>query len=941
MVTDTQTAQIESTGGAAVQGFEFTPEQQEIIAHTKGHLRIIACPGSGKTEVVSQRIVRLIEGGADPKGIVAFTFTEKAAEELKFRIRQILQQRCPERVDFGDMFVGTIHAFCFSMLKEIDPAYRSYDVLDDPKRVAFVSKPINYYNRIRLVGLEKTGGLRKYQTIDRFLQSADIVMTENIDPSELADERFAECYQVYRKVLDAEKYFDFSSVMHTLVEHVRKSLDSRKLLGERVKHVVCDEYQDVNRIQEALIGLLSEGADSVCVVGDDDQNIYHWRGSDVGIIRSFKKRYGKKYSVSDAHLSTNFRSTGEIIDAARSFIEHNKERLSKEMVPNQKLVRKFEHGDLVYNHFEKDSDELRFVASKIKELVRTDFLDKRNRPFSLSYGDFAILVRTNTDAARMVGFLDKEGIPCIAYSGKSAFERPEVVLAMDCIAYVFGCSSFGEINVGPPSMNDIKNRYLKVFDKNKFPKADVEAFASGMKMLKEETGELLAKGKKDYLGELGLQGYYYRILEAMGAAEFDFGDVLHYNLATVSRAISDYESVWVRLRASEIKFFFGFVFAFARGHYTEAKHADPALIDAVNVLTIHKAKGLEFPTVFMPCFEKRRDWGEGETFVDKKLYDWEKYIGNEEDERRVYYTAMTRAEGYLFITGSKYHEGKKITYWPHPFVEEIDKKDFSDPIALKKPKSNLNPKLRAGGIYPTSYSQLGAYDRCPQDFKLRHVIQYNAGVPPTFGYGTNIHNALNIIHSNYIRKGKIPSDKETENIIDRIFKLRYATDAMAFNMKKGALTVVRNYVKLHSHDFRRILQTEKRFEFTMGDALIQGQIDLLNKTDDSGNVTEVEIIDFKTDRNDEVYVADHDKQLRLYAIACLDSLGLKPQKAYVHHLDKDGKDEVDISQPALDTTAHQVKGEVSEILHKKFPATPSAKICPECDYRKICPYRYS
>jgi len=928
-----------STG--TTEGLEFTPEQEEIISHSKGHLRIIACPGSGKTEAVSQRIVNLIEGGADPKGIVAFTFTEKAAEELKFRIRQILQLRCPDRVDFGDMFVGTIHSFCFFMLKEIDPAYRSYDVLDDSKRVAFVSKGMNYYNNIGLVRLEKTSNLRKYQTIDRFLESVDVVMTENVDPNQLSNKRFAECYLAYREILDREKYFDFSSVMHTLVQHVLTNPDSRKLLRERVKHVVCDEYQDVNRIQEGLIEILSEGADSVCVVGDDDQNIYHWRGSDVRIIRSFKQRYGGKYDVSEVHLSTNFRSTREIIDAAKSFIEHNKERLSKAMVPNPKLSRKFERGDLVYKHFEKESEEKGFIANRIRDLVGTDFLDKRNSPFSISYSDFAVLVRTNADAARMVEFLDKEGIPCIAYSGKSAFDRPEAVFAMDCIAYLFDCDRYPEIGIGPPTMTDLKNLYQKVFNKKQYAKADSDAFESRIKTLRTQTEELIAKGKKDYLGELGLQGYYYRILEAMGAGEFDFGDVVHYNLATVSRAISDYESVWVRLRASEVRFFFGFVFAFARGHYTEIQHSDPSLIDAVNVLTIHKAKGLEFPAVLMPSFEKKRDWGEEVTFVDKNLYDVVKYTGTEEDERRVYYTAMTRAEGYLFITGSSYHEGKKISYWPHPFVKEISMKDFSGPVTLKKLNSKLQPKLRSGGIYPTSYSQLSAYDRCPQDFKLRHVVQYNAGVPPTFGYGTNIHNALNIIHSNYIRKGIVPSDEEVKGILDRIFKLRYATKSMEDQMKKGALKVVQNYVKLHKGDFRRILQTEKRFEFAMGEALIQGQIDLLKKTDDAGNVTEVEIIDFKTNRNDDVYTADYKKQLRFYAIACLDSLGLKAKGAYVHHLDEDSKEYVDISQSALNATSGEVQKDVSNILHKSFPAKPSQEVCSECDYNRICPYRYS
>jgi len=124
---------------------KFTPDQTKAINHETGHLRIIACPGSGKTEVVSERVATLIEKGINPKTIVAFTFTEKAAEELKIRIRTKLEERCPQRSDFGDMFIGTIHSFCFFMLKEIDPMYRSFEVLDDPKRVAFLSMGKNFY----------------------------------------------------------------------------------------------------------------------------------------------------------------------------------------------------------------------------------------------------------------------------------------------------------------------------------------------------------------------------------------------------------------------------------------------------------------------------------------------------------------------------------------------------------------------------------------------------------------------------------------------------------------------------------------------------------------------------------------------------------------------------------------------------------------------------
>ena len=913
-----------------------TREQESVIEHSKGHLRIIACPGSGKTEVLSRRIANMIERGIDPKTIVAFTFTEKAAEELKLRIRMLLETRCPNRADFGDMFVGTIHEFCFFMLKEIDPNYRSFDVLDEAKRIAFVSKQQNFYEKIRLRGLMIQHHLRYYQTIVKFLEGADIIMMEDIDPGKLTDERFSQCYLRYRQLLNDEKYLDFSSMIHTFVENVKKCKTAHELLGTRIKHVVVDEYQDVNRIQEMLIELLSLRAESVCVVGDDDQNIYHWRGSDVNFIRTFDQRYSK-YNVTDIHLNTNFRSTDAIIYTARKFIENNKQRLYKKMMPNERLSRKYADGDIFHRHFQNDGEEFGFILKKINDLHGTDFLDKRNTPFSISYSDFGILVRTNEDAARIVDYLDSHGIPCIAYSGISIFERPITEFAMDCISYVFSCRGYNREET--PQIEFMEQQYSIVFDHEHFPKADPRSFSSKMKKIRNEADSLLARSPKDYFADLGLQGFYYKILNAMGAEDFDFGDIFNYNLAALSRAISDYESVWTRLRASEVEGFFFFVYAYARKYYTESVHDDAAIIDAVHVLTIHKAKGLEYPVVFVPNFEQRRRWMDPPTLVDSNLYDFAKYEGTDEDERRVYYTAMTRSEKYLYITGSREQNNRKKSYEPHDFIRNFDMKYFSDNPYSERIASRYGSRMRNIGIYPTSFSHLSCYGRCPHDFRLRHVYQYNAGVPVTFGYGTNVHNMLNIIHTLYIRKKTIPTEKEIEIILDRIFKLRYATDKIARGMKKSVLRIVKNYVKIHQNEFNRILQTEKKFEFALSDALVSGEIDLLKKVDESGKVTEVEIIDFKTDRNDSVYKEDYHKQLRFYAIACLESLGLKPERAYVHHLDKNKKSYVDITSSRLADVKDEINVQISCILNKDYPPKYNRTLCSKCDYRVICPHK--
>ena len=209
-----------------------------------------------------------------------------------------------------------------------------------------------------------------------------------------------------------------------------------------------------------------------------------------------------------------------------------------------------------------------------------------------------------------------------------------------------------------------------------------------------------------------------------------------------------------------------------------------------------------------------------------------------------------------------------------------------------------------------------------------------------FGYGTNVHNVLNMIHRQYLRNGRVPDDGEIDSITRRMFKLRYATQEMEKGMLESAIKVIQRYVRAHSMDFTRILETEKRFEFVLDSALINGQIDLLKKLDSEGSIRQVESIDFKTEKLEGVYSADYERQLRYYAIACLESLNMKPEKALVHHLDQGDPSKeytvVDISEPKLQEARDEIRNVVSKVTGREFPPSPSPEKCGECDYNKIC-----
>ena len=901
--------------------------------HDGGHLRIVACPGSGKTEAVSRRVARLISKGVSPASIVAFTFTRKAAEELKLRIRRRLEEECPDKSDFGDMYVGTIDSFCLYMLKELKPEYKSFEVLDSARRMAFVDR---WYYNMNFKDMQVPRG--KWETIKMFCASSDLVMTEKIGLSKISNRAFVRCYENYTTKLREEKFFDFTSVIHSLLELLRDDEKALLRLNGMIKHVVLDEYQDVNMIQEELLEFLSKGSDSVCVVGDDDQNIFQWRGSNVMHIRDFPEKY-KQHGVTTKELDVNYRATDGLVETANKLIRHNSTRIEKDMTASKSQERRFEDGDIVQHHFDTEQDEFDYILESIRNLKNTGFTGRDKRAYALSYQDMAVIVRTNDDAAKVTSFLERNGVDCIADSGFSVFDRPIVALATDCICHVFGCDGY-TTESGIPELNDLARRYREITGR------DPEKFRKNLSKVRKRADALVENGRGGWLPGLGLQEFFQRILVAMGSEEGALRKVELYNLAVLSTAISDYEYVYQTLRASQVSGLKWFIKGFAETGYSDPQHNDPTLVDAVRVLTIWKAKGLEFPVVFIPALVRRQKYSKRWHFVDDHLYERARYDGNVEDERRAYYTAVTRSQKYLFLTGARNSaraNGRpyRQEFNPHPFTDELKHSRVSPMWHVKKPKSRSKTRVQAEGTFPTSYSELSMYERCPYDYQLRHVFGFNAGVPAAFGYGTNIHNILNRIHSDFIQSGRIPTDREIDRIFDSMFYLRFAPGAQNENMKEAGMRVVKNYIDLHKNDFERILETEKRFEFTAGRALISGDIDLLKKMNGDGKIAEVEIIDFKTEKQKEdgKYELDHSEQVRFYSYATKMSLGYKPGKALIHHLDTNEKDSVDISDESLAKTTHKINDSVERIVSGDFEATPDKKKCEGCDFRALCHHK--
>ena len=332
---------------------KLTSEQKEAIAEIDRNLQIIACAGSGKTEVITRRIANIIEKkpAIIPGNIVSFTFTEKAADSMKTRIVKALDQSSASGID--SMYIGTIHGFCYHLLNKYTDQFRDYKILDTVKSHLFVAR---YFKECGMSALELEPHPRN---IKLFLECID----KMIDDYENADAWTPEQRTVlenYIRCLYEHKYIDFSLMIFETLRQIDENPDVKAFLSE-VKYLVVDEYQDVNDLQERLIYQIAASGANICVVGDDDQTIYQFRGSNADNMISFSERYPNVHQV---RLEKNFRCAPGIVDIADCVIGHNKRRIPKTMVSGIPEQRSF----ISAVRYDGKNEQFDSIAGQIQKL---------------------------------------------------------------------------------------------------------------------------------------------------------------------------------------------------------------------------------------------------------------------------------------------------------------------------------------------------------------------------------------------------------------------------------------------------------------------------------------------------------------------------------------------------------------------------------------------
>jgi DNA helicase-2/ATP-dependent DNA helicase PcrA len=912
----------------------YTQSQLRAIETIDQNLQIIACAGSGKTQVISRRIVKILEArksaGIRPEHIVAFTFTEKAAGELKDRIHKLAREHLGTDDGLAAMYVGTIHGYCLNLLQQ-PPVYDflKYSVLTEVQQRLLIDR---YSARSGLTEVPTLDGdtLRRWRD-SRLYQTLLSVLEEGGVKTKLIPAGVRDAVAKYRQLLDEKKYLDYSGMLRRAVSELKSNARLREKIRASVRYLVVDEYQDVNPLQEALIREIAELGANLCVVGDDDQTIYQWRGSDVQNIITFAKRYPH---VRTERLNENFRSSRSVVATARRIIEKNPDRLDKRM--ESAGAQEFSPGDILALEFPDYTAEAKWIAEKIEWLRGTEYLDPPDRTArGLTYSDMAILVRAWKDAGPIVEALRSRGIPYVGGGMNSLLDTPEAQALREAFYFLAN-----HVPRGQPAVTEAR---LRRSLEEGFPGLPERDLSSGIAFLRD-IRQRIPLGSDS---ELFLQRVFLDFLEALSIREERIGargrtgEVIFFNLGKFSQLISDFERIHFNSRPIDLYgSFAGFLEHQAADYYPEeTEDTVRTRPDAVSVMTVHQAKGMQWPAVFVPClranrFPSRRPGGRSVWHIlpERAVPNAERYQGTEEDERRLFYVALTRAEKYLFCSWGPIpnnQQQRRVS----KFFTELASGAYVLAEDCRGETRRLQPQPRVPDTPLTlTFSELRYYFQCPYQFKLRFLYGFDAPVNRALGFGKSLHDALCEIHAEAIR-GRIVRPADVPALVQRHLHLPFANEEVRDNLVRSAEKALRQYLDKHGEHLTRLEHAEQVIELQLGHGLIvSGRIDLIRRTD----TNQTAIVDFKSRDGSQA----HDMtllQLQLYAEGYRKVSGKGADLLEIHLLEEDRIHREEVNESAVRKTLHRVIEAGRQIRDVNLPKLEQwCETCMDCDMRRIC-----
>lgn len=965
--------------------FNLNLQQKQAVKYNQGPLLIIAGAGTGKTGVVVEKIKHLIKAKlTKPEQILALTFTEKAAFEMEERVDKALPY------GYFQMYIATFHAFADQVLKEeisqigLSPGYR---LMTEAETIIFLRKNLFLFD---LHYFRPLGNPNKF--LEGLLQHFSRLKDEDISPDQyllwakslankkpysLEDKKkyveLGYAYKKYQLLKVRESLMDFSDLVYYLIELFRKRKSILHKYQNKFKYVFVDEFQDTNIAQYQLIKLLcpAKNKPRLTVVGDDSQAIYKFRGASVSNILNFMKDYPHAKKIT---LKQNYRSNQIILDAAYQLIKNNDpDTLEYQLGISKKLVaqKKDIQNSLGFFLGEKVESEADFVTKKILSLKK-----------KYRYSDFAILVRANNHAEPFIRALSRAGIPYQFLGPGLLFKQPEV---KDLIAYLkilvnpedsvsfYRVLSMPYFKIDPKDISFLLNFakkinlslfqaieiYLSFFDSKIF-QPEFTIYKKYLPLIKKITREKLVficKIVKQHLAlinkETAGQILYY-FMEKTGY----LAKLIAYKNETDEKKALNVTKFFDRLKSFESENEDASVTAMVNyidmslelGESPIVAQTDISTYDAVNIMTVHSAKGLEFPVVFLvnlstgrfPTYERRETIPIPQPLIKELLPKGDYHL---EEERRLFYVGLTRAKDNAFFSSSKFYGERKRERRLSIFVREAlgdnfiddqlsiekDKRSQLSIFEFKKSPENLIKKKTILNNF--SYSQLEAYKRCPRQYKYNYILRIPVAPTSQESFGITIHKTLQNFYHEFLTNNKVDIKRLLKIYKENWIPIGYASLAHQNRMKKEGQKMLRGFFNKFHNQNNKIVNLEKMFKIKLTkDVYLTGKIDRV----DLYKNNEIEIVDYKTGQQPDEKILKKSLQLSIYALAANDRnlFNKKINQINLTFFFLQNLEKVTIKRTGKEI--EQVKKEIIDLVSEIRKETYPPNVGPICDF---CPYR--
>ena len=972
-----QRAPIKEASGVSVVKHTPTsgpnPQQQEAIHITEGPLLIIAGPGSGKTFTLVERIYHLIsEHDIPPERLFVSTFTEKAAAELITRVSKRLAED-DITVNLNEMYIGTFHSICLRFLEEnrdFTRLKRNFTLLDQFDQQYFLYQRLRDYQEIE--GSEHIINGWGWWGAKNLMTWVNKVSEEALDPEVLLNapepdvQALGRCYQQYQKHLEEENYLDFATIQLEalrLLEGHPKVLDE---IREKIQYLMVDEYQDTNTIQERILFKLAEPDFNLCVVGDDDQGLYRFRGATIRNILEFPRNFPDG-DCQQVKLTTNYRSHPDIIEFYNEWMDASTIpdfpgwiaddktfRYEKEIVPNTE--NEFVEMPTVM----KVSGDLE--SENWHEEVLAFLYRLRDSGALTDWNQVAFLFSSvkNPKAVALAEALEADGIPVYSPRSNQFFDRREIRLMIGALM-----SLFPQFQAVREWRGGRQFEIWNYYDNDCYQEFSDECRNPENRTLQEwcqeraETHHPLTNAT-DY----AFSGMFYELLQfplfSQYLGDVTQGDVIDTrparNLASFSQLLNKYEYLH-RITVltpnnldGHLRRLFNQFFRFLKdggiNEYEDAAEYAPS--GCVSFMTIHQSKGLEFPVVIVGSMYRgpRKEHKDLDNLLQQKYYSKEPFEPLEKtkyyDFWRLFYTAFSRAQNLLLLTcQEKTGHGRTPSKYFAPVYEQLspwrNAAFHPEDLTLETIK---DVDLKSEYSFT---SHITVFEDCARQYKFYHDLGFAPIRRSPILFGTLVHQTIEDIHKAVLRgEEHIVTDEQIENWFEMNYTYLSQQERLYLNSsgQKAALDHILRYANRERETWDRLHVTEVPISLVKDLYILKGHVDLIRGEDDT-----LEIIDFKSEQKpdlniDQESVDRYRRQLEVYAHIIEGRTGHEISKMHLYYTGEgDGDPYVSFDKDAhsIDRTMEEFDGIVARIENKEFEITSRPeRLCGNCDMKAYC-----